>query len=281
MTKNGEYEDLAKPFTCEICGEVKEAQYDFYCHLKEHYEVANKDDREFQHKVAADEEHSSVNSISDNDFGSEKLISVEILPENVFTLNSIQETEILYYAANIEKKDDLTCKTCYNDDGQPENSETNTSPNLASKEKSNKISCEICGKIFGNSNSKKVHSRIHNDIRPYSCSLCDAKFRQLGDLTYHQQSKHSNNDFQCEFCGKEFARKYSLTLHRKIHTGELNHRCDLCPKAFRASVYLQNHRRIHTGEKPFICPKCPRKFRVKADVGRHLRVHSSRETRDT
>jgi len=293
-------------FTCEICGHESAQQFEFYTHLKIHYEKTKHVDF-----GAVDLDSESNPSISEpkrlNKFEKEEILSEDtlvlnskdvilVIPENILGIKTSQENE-----DGVDLHDECEdletvveeAKVVFNENASNvslellksnENIKVQTEETIRKVIKKTKTKCDkkypcnSCGKILLSSAAKTVHQRIHSDSRPFPCTVCGICFRQLGDLRYHKQSKHSEiPEFQCEFCGKEFARKYSLTLHRKIHTGELSHPCDLCDKSFRAAVYLQNHRRIHTGEKPFSCSKCSKKFRVKSDVNRHLKVHEARE----
>jgi len=287
-------------FICEICHQESASQFDFYNHLKIHYENTHEENIELENKKSnctanrldnfKKEELKKLERLQDSlDLNSKDVILV--IPEDILDLESCQENDIndecddlkeaLKPEDVLHETNSIAARVLLDPVSDIKIKPDDISPKVAKKIKAKsdkKYPCNSCGKTFLSSAAKTVHQRIHSDSRPFPCSGCDLSFRQLGDLKYHKQSKHSQlPEFQCEFCGKEFARKYSLTLHRKIHTGELSHHCDYCDKSFRAAVYLQNHRRIHTGEKPFPCTKCSKRFRVKADINRHMKVHAARE----
>lgn len=286
-------------FKCEICGDESAKQFDFYTHLKIHYENT-------KHVNLGIGPHSklkiepkrlkTIPGLQDDALVINNKDIILVIPENILGLKTCQENvDDVDFQEECLKAVLEDTKVVLNENSSNEAEELLEDDQYIEVEaeqtkiiKKNKVKCDkkytckSCGKIFLSSAAKSVHQRIHSDSRPFPCTTCGLSFRQLGDLRYHNQSKHSEiPEFQCEFCGKEFARKYSLTLHRKIHTGELSHHCDFCDKSFRAAVYLQNHRRIHTGEKPFSCSKCSKKFRVKSDVNRHLKVHEARKLKSS
>ena len=83
------------------------------------------------------------------------------------------------------------------------------------KRKRGQHECDVCENSFRDSNSLKVHMRIHTNEKPYECEVCEMKFRHSG----------------------------SLKTHMRIHTNEKPYECDVCDKAFRQLSNLKRHKR--------------------------------------
>ncbi|XP_037876911.1 zinc finger protein 235 isoform X1 [Bombyx mori] len=77
--------------------------------------------------------------------------------------------------------------------------------------------CDVCGKVFKNTERLKNHKTTHSKLKPYTCGVCN----------------------------KTFAKKFHLKVHENTHTGERKHSCGVCGQSFvqRSSLLRHNKRR--------------------------------------
>ncbi|XP_037293254.1 zinc finger protein 260-like isoform X2 [Manduca sexta] len=168
--------------------------------------------------------------------------------------------------------------------------------------------CDICGKVFVNSDKLLVHKKKVHFKNPVKCSKCPRILASEYYLGRHMKRKHeSQRDFICSACGRGFVFKTELSSHfrkvhdkemkppkvfackfcektykcaksvivheRSAHTGHRPAECSICGSSFFHEDYLKEHMRLHTGETPFKCPVCGRGYAQRGNMKSHLRIH--------
>ncbi|CAL8149263.1 unnamed protein product [Orchesella dallaii] len=105
------------------------------------------------------------------------------------------------------------------------------------------ISCNYCGKTFGNLKLLRVHfKRLHQNQGIYTCQLCSKDFETAMKLKVHKRKEHLR--YSCPHCEATFKLKYIMEEHvAKIHNPG-SYTCPNCPedsKVFTNSKYLATH----------------------------------------
>ncbi|KAK7794656.1 hypothetical protein R5R35_004447 [Gryllus longicercus] len=83
--------------------------------------------------------------------------------------------------------------------------------------KSQRCTCDVCGKQYANFSSLTVHKRRHTGERPFRCELCPMSFVQSCALTKHMRKHTGERPFACPRCGVTFSQKHGLTRHNRHH----------------------------------------------------------------
>ncbi|KAL4239941.1 hypothetical protein ACF0H5_000737 [Mactra antiquata] len=79
--------------------------------------------------------------------------------------------------------------------------------------------CEMCPKVYYESEDYRCHLNTHKGIKPYPCTVC----------------------------GKSFTDKSNMKAHEKTHSGGKKLKCELCPRRFDEEKYLKAHvERLHS-----------------------------------
>ncbi|CAO1394017.1 unnamed protein product [Diamesa serratosioi] len=139
--------------------------------------------------------------------------------------------------------------------------------------------CGVCGKSYKTLRNLTVHSRIHDNIKPFKCNFleCNKSFYTSSHLKDHSKIHLNQADYKCDKtdCGRTFIHMSSFKKHQKMHLGIKNHACPICSRTFSQSHHLKDHLKIHTDEREFMCKMCPKTFRRSDTLKVHLKVHKS------
>ena len=129
-------------------------------------------------------------------------------------------------------------------------------------EKSQKMECDQCEKVFKTGKTLLQHKRYaHTSKEEYSCEKCDKKFTLKASLARHGREKHSDHKVnwdqiqlgepmrpQCDICGNYFKRESNLSVHRKTMHGNQDvasqvYNCCKCNKVFSSKSNCTRHMR--------------------------------------
>ena len=146
-------------------------------------------------------------------------------------------------------------------------------------EKTNKVSCKICGKILAGSFSLKEHiSAVHEKILKHECSFCHKAFSHFSNMKrhiklIHESSVITNKYVNCPMCQKLVQEK-SLKKHIKaLHENCRDFVCSYCQQSFAQSFTLKEHIAAkHTKIYKHKCAECHRQFAHKTNYIRHMKT---------
>ena len=132
---------------------------------------------------------------------------------------------------------------------------------------SNRLSCKLCQKSFGETNKLERHfDSVHSKYRAFKCDICPLAFSRSDHLKDHRKVHFAKtNRFQCNVCHKFYSTKYNLNIHRKHHFNDLSFVCNICDKAFPRASNLEMHKFAVHGPNKFYCDICDKNF-SRADV---------------
>lgn len=109
-----------------------------------------------------------------------------------------------------------------------------------------KLLCPQCGKEYANSDSLRVHRRLHSaNPKPCKCYECGKAFSTKSILRTHIEVIHlmikKVKNIPCPQCRKMFCRKSGMLEHlNNVHRKSL-HPCSHCDKSFWNESSLRKH----------------------------------------
>ena len=110
-----------------------------------------------------------------------------------------------------------------------------------------KYRCNICDEMFETQEKRAQHSLLHvNRSNTLSCHICGKQFRHRTNLTTHMIVHSGIKPHQCHICLRRFTQKVNLQRHMHIHDGSRPFSCCMCNKSFTQKANLQRHILSHT-----------------------------------
>jgi hypothetical protein len=144
------------------------------------------------------------------------------------------------------------------------------------------LTCDKCGKTFGNRTCLENHChRVHED-KPFKCDQCITSWATESLLKIHVSMVHVRDvKYHCDRCEffsyKKRGLKYHIMTKHEQDTST-KYYCDLCDKFVtlakdRLAVHV---RMVHQKETRFQCDYCAKKFFRNSDKNAHIkRSHAS------
>lgn len=140
--------------------------------------------------------------------------------------------------------------------------------------------CDICGKAFTESSTRRKHMLVHNPNKQFKCDMCDKAFSRKINLNVHikthyrQQGLLAEGDVvqECPVCFKTIT--YNFKQHMRNHERGKAYACKLCDARFHQSNSLRAHMSKHTGKKEYCCTVCLKEFSMSSNLTKHMRIHT-------
>lgn len=79
--------------------------------------------------------------------------------------------------------------------------------------------CPICGKVFIDKSTRKLHMKEHPHYQKFKCHICDHLYSSLSSLKRHTMLHMGVKPHICHVCHKTFNDSSNLKVHLKVHTG--------------------------------------------------------------
>lgn len=185
-------------------------------------------------------------------------------------------------------------------------SESSNGSALSTREPSEWLHCNMCGRSF----SEKIEFQMHYEQHFNKCAICLAVFTNREALNEHRKEMHGSSveeikpiktrlkratvpikkehesvkiesysdsedgaqdDVDEDEEDLEADMSESPTLRRKKWTPK---ECKECGKTYKTNYKLAEHMRKHTGEKPYKCNSCEKAFRSKIGLAQHEAKHT-------
>ncbi|CAG0887428.1 unnamed protein product [Cyprideis torosa] len=178
----------------------------------------------------------------------------------------------IYHHRKNHKK--YPCKVCGIELSCPQSVRKHTAL-IHNQGETDRVECEVCGKILLAFRLKTHMSQYHTDAASLKCSLCSKEFKTKANLASHKRYTHVEEaKHVCSICGKKWATISKLRIHEDSHSDVKRHICGNCGKAFKYSAQLSLHVRVdHEGQVPFKCKECGKVYRTRQRLNDHMNLH--------
>ena len=112
------------------------------------------------------------------------------------------------------------------------------------------VTCEFCGMTI-----RKVHYAFHKSrtctgivrdtdkTQKHSCEVCGKEFATKGKVQEHMSTHNDKLDpkFQCPICQK-FMKQHNSFRKHMVNVHKQGHTCDICNKTFYDAEFLKRHK---------------------------------------
>ncbi|XP_030377792.1 zinc finger protein 420-like [Scaptodrosophila lebanonensis] len=133
-----------------------------------------------------------------------------------------------------------------------------STPAPACESSTDLLRCPHCDRTYQLQARLRNHIRdVHSEDGPkkakearlFLCSQCGINLRSRGELQLHTRRHNNDKPFKCDLCKMAFVSFFELKLHRRKHTGEKPYQCTFCQKAFARSDKLRVHQATHKDKR--------------------------------
>lgn len=87
--------------------------------------------------------------------------------------------------------------------------------------------CDICQKMYHDSEDLRNHVNNHKGIKPYKCQFCEKGFSNSSNLKYHEDTHRGVQKIKCDSCSRKFKTKEGLDKHVEKHHTTIVELCNV------------------------------------------------------
>ncbi|KZW00201.1 hypothetical protein EXIGLDRAFT_722267 [Exidia glandulosa HHB12029] len=186
------------------------------------------------------------------------------------------------------------CATCSKSYLRESHLNAHARTHMDASEKKFVCPADKCGKAFWTSQHLKVHTQVHEGVKPFACTAddCHERFSKHHQLRAHVAKEHcppGTKPFRCEHedCDKSFATTQKLTAHAKTHE-EKRYACShpSCTSLPTGVPYFSKWTGLQQHMREAHPPTCPhatcngRTFASQANLRAHITLHVQRAVDD-
>ena len=78
--------------------------------------------------------------------------------------------------------------------------------------------CEVCGKKFTRKYGLKIHTRLHQGVKPLQCDVCDKTFADPSNMAKHMRVHGMSGrvEYYCPYCDERMTKRKKLLRHIEV-----------------------------------------------------------------
>ena len=112
--------------------------------------------------------------------------------------------------------------------------------------------CDYCGEKFNSlfifkshlvkhHPEKREEIELNRNIKLFQCEICMKLYHESDDFKLHLNKHKGIKSFTCKYCSKQFANSSNLRVHEDNHEGVPKLKCALCSRKFKTQEGLNKH----------------------------------------